>query len=329
MIDTVKFRIPITERGFEVLLEKSKIHTGYNFVTKQREYTIIKVPINIGSFSRERTLRIPNDFVEGGSNFAELELSIPKYVYGHNVSLITVEQFNSACKDIERDLREIVGIETDTLSWIIQKIDFCYSWKLNSQDELNTYLKIFQNLDYSRKTTYRYGTSVMYVGSAYSVKSYSKYEEYLKHDLKELGKLNPMLAYEVRELATNVLRFEVSLKKQQFQTVFGKQTPHIADITEETIVSYLNSYLTKLLKITNTKISKNDGIYKKLISEYGEVRGRDMFEKYRLWSSSDPTDKEAFKSYSYPNRYKFIKALNKAGVSLIGDTDFDFKLTIP
>jgi len=47
--------------------------------------------------------------------------------------MITVEQFYSACKDIEKNLREIVGIETDTLSWIIQKIDFCYNWKLNSK----------------------------------------------------------------------------------------------------------------------------------------------------------------------------------------------------
>ena len=153
--------------------------------------------------------------------------------------MITVEQFYSACKDIEKNLREIVGIETDTLSWIIQKIDFCYNWKLNSQDELNTYLKIFQNLEYSRKDRYIYDTSVMYTGSAYTVKAYSKYEEYLKHDLKELEKVNPMLAYEVMELAKNVLRFEVSLKKQQFQTVFGKQTLHIADITEEVITTHL------------------------------------------------------------------------------------------
>lgn len=332
MIDTVKFRIPITKDDFKVLLDKSNVHMGYTYASKQAQYVIIKVPINLGSFVSRKVLRIPKNFMDGYENYAELELSIPKYCFRHNVKMLKIADFYPACENIAKDLEEELGLKSDVNNWLIQRLDICYNWKLDSRKQLDSYLKIFQNLDYSRKKKYIYDTSAMYKGSTYTVKIYSKYDEYLVHDYPHLCKWYPTdWAMEALEQSKNVLRFEVSIRKQHLDIDFHKANLKIIDVTEELVIKALNKYFLKLVKLTNTELATTDSAFSVLTDKYGMVKGRDIFEKLRLWLSDDPTDRKIFMSYSYPNRYKFFKALKKADVGFTKGMEekFEFRLTIP
>jgi II/X family phage/plasmid replication protein len=329
MIDTCKFLIPIDLQGYQALTEDCDIHSCIQSKTKQKKYQIVKVPINIGSFSEERIIRIPHEFSPDSENYAVLELSIPKYYFGHNVRMITISQFKEICKLIEKDLKETLGFVTNRDSWRIQRLDICYNWKLNSPQELENYITIFQNLEYPRKKKRPYDTSVMFVGSAYTVKFYDKHSEYLANSFNELKKSEEVLAYDLIEFSESVLRFETELRKTQLVNIFNKKNIYIDDITEDLVTRLLNEYLIKFLKLENTEISTNIDAHQRLIEFYGDVKGRNTYEKLRLWSSLDPTDKKTFNSYSYANRYKFFEALKKANISLIGDFSSRIKLEIP
>lgn len=318
MIDTVKFRIPIDENDYRILLENSNVHVGYNYKTKDSQYVIIKTPIAVGSDSRERIIRVPRQFVKGAVNYAELELSIQKFLMAHNVYMIHVSSLETACRDLAKNLAEQLNLKTDISAWEIQRIDLCYNWKLETKEQLNSYLNIFQNLDYARKKKYTYDTSAMYKGTAYTVKIYSKYEEYLAHDIKYLKKYSEDHAYTVLEDAERVLRFEVTIKKPHFLTVFHKSIIRITDITEDIVYLILNTYFSKLTKLTNTSICESDSNYTRLVDAFGDVKGRDLFQKLCMWIDEDPVYRDVFKSYSYSNRYKFFKDLKKANVSLQG-----------
>lgn len=330
MIDTIKFRIPIDKSGYEILLKNSNVHTGFDYKTKSRQYLIIKTPVAMGSDSKERIIRVPREFVEGYSNYAELELSIPKFMQGHNVHMVHIGCIEEVSKHIAKRLFELLELKTDASTWEIQRIDLCYNWKLHSQEQLHTYLKMFQNLNYSRKDKYSYDTSVMFKGSAYTVKVYSKYEEFMANDFKYFRKISEELAYGVLEDAERMLRFEVTIKKPHFPTVFNKGKVFIKDITEEIVIDTLNTYLTKLAKLTNISICSSDSNYNKLINTFGELKGRDLFQKLCMWTSDDSTQRDVFGSYSYSNRYKFFKDLAKANVSMSGKTDeTPVQLSIP
>ena len=184
MIDTVKFRFPIDKEAYLILLENSDVHTGYNFKTKNSQYVIIKTPINVGSYSSEKVIRVPRNYIHGAINYAEIELSMPKYIHGHNVYMIHVGSLINLSRNLAEDLYTELKLKTDVSTWEIQRIDLCFNWKLKNKEQLKTYLKIFRNLDYARKKKYTYDTSAMYKGSAYTVKIYAKYDEYLWCELR-------------------------------------------------------------------------------------------------------------------------------------------------
>jgi len=329
MIDTVKFKIPIDDEAYESIKLLAHVHIGYIPGIRVVNYFVTKTRIDLGSHSYFRQITVPREFISGSENFMFLELSIPKYVYNHNVKMIKASDFQNIMLNLHEELRNH-RIRADLKDWEIMRLDLCYSWKMSSSEDLNNALNILQNLRYSRKKRYNYDTSVMFKGSAYTVKFYSKYEEFLKHDYNRIWKQDDGLADEILLLAENILRFEVTIRKTHFITVFRKKSIGVYDITEDVVLDTMNFYFKKLIKLVDVDVSNKISVYDKLIVTFGEVKGRDIYEKYRLCISKDPTDQKAFNSYSYSNRYKFYEHLKKANVGLeTENSDYEFNLTIP
>lgn len=330
MIDTVKFKIPIDDLAYESIKKLSHVHVGYIPEIKVVKYYVTTTRIELGSHTYMRQITVPKEFVSGSNNFMYLELSIPKYVFDHNVRMINASDFQNIVSKLHQELADDYNIITVLDDWEIMRLDLCYAWKMKNKDELNNALSILQSLRYSRKKRYNYDTSVMFKGSAYTVKFYSKYEEFLKHDYNRIWKVNEELADEILLLAENVLRFEATIRRTHFITVFRKPRIGVKDITEEVVLNTINYYFNKLVKLVDLEVSNKISVYDRLIVEFGEVKGRDIYEKYRLCISKDPTDQKAFDSYSYPNRYKFFQHLKKANVGLLTeDNAYEFNLTIP
>jgi len=335
MIDTVKFKIQIDEDAYKELTKSCDIHLGVRKMgdgINVQKYLITKSGIELGSHHRLWLIRMNDRFIKDGSNFIFLEMSIPKYVFGHNVRMIDVDTFKKSVESIQKELATHRKITSPISEWEIMRLDICYSWKLKSKKELENSLIILQNLRYPRKKKYNYDTSVMFKGSSYTVKFYSKYEEFLKHDFKHLTKYEYDSEFidKIHDLAKNVLRFEVTIRRKHFKTVFRRIHLRMEDITEEVVVKTLNSYLKKLIKLIDVEKSKAISVYDRLVEEFGEVKGRDVYEKFRLFTSLDPTDQKVYNSYSYPNRYKFLKNLEKTGVGLLSeDMEYQINLKIP
>lgn len=335
MIDTIKLKIPIELPAYKKLTELCEVHVGFRkipLLEKQIKYVITKTAIELGSFNRLCSVRIPKEFIEGSFNYIFIELSLPKVYFAHNVRLLTMSQFQEVILEIHKKIKEHYKITAPISDWEVMRIDLCYNWKFKSKKEFEQTLKILQNLKYPRKKKYNYDTSVMFQGSSYTVKFYSKYDEFMKHDfthmIKEMYK--PEFIDEITELAKNVLRFEVTIRRKHFKTVFNSKVLRISDITEERVLRTLQNYLKKLIKLVDIDTSKKMNAYDKLVEMYGEIKGRDIYEKYRMFTSEDPTDREVFNSYSYPNRYKFTKHLENAGVGLLSeDLKYQVNLTIP
>lgn len=235
MLDTIKLGIPLTlpqHRRIKSLVDEDGAWQWVLLNPSNGEllFRRVKGLANTDGESFHRQLRwdIPYEYIEGDCNLT-IELSVPKFWYGHNIHLLY--DFATPLEHLRGLLNQQFGLKgrgqlIHSTDWHVSRADFCYAWKFPSQQIAKQFLNSLKRLHFPRKRPIIYDDSILFAGKTYSVKIYLKLSEFKAHDRKELLKENAPLEWVncLESKADGVLRFEVTarqqyLKRQGIKTV--------------------------------------------------------------------------------------------------------------
>lgn len=237
MIDTLRLRIPLTRTQFKRIREigfaSDREQLGF-FSPKTGEIRLKRVEglfkTDQNSFHREIRWELSpeyhlplerSDGVTGritrvDRTFLTVELSLPKFWYGHNICLLY--NFRDAIAYLKQLLEKRFKLTRCRLasldSWQVSRVDCCYAWKFPTQVMAQQVLESLKRLHYPRKKPHIHDTSITFAGATYTVKFYLKLPEFRNHDMKALIKEKASLEWvnHLEEKAAGVLRYEATLR---------------------------------------------------------------------------------------------------------------------
>jgi hypothetical protein len=230
MLDTLKWMIDSTDETLDKIKAKS-----HEYGTRRSEFKdrlpimVYRQEVEIGSYDYHI-----NVFLNEGDHKFSVEFSAPKVLYGHNIYLLYPNKFELVLQKVKSQLEETFDIELPHYKyWILQRLDVCYAWKLQSEEDAYIGFLLLQIYEYDRKRMQVNATGFVYKGSAYDFKVYMKHPEFLVHDAKRFKGKGGFrhIQYSQRlelidtlaDLARGVLRIEITMRKDQVDYLFGKE----------------------------------------------------------------------------------------------------------
>ena len=190
-------------------------HTLFNLNTGEFYIRYVKGLIEKPQASHERDIMwaMPPRYSKEES-YMTVELSLPKLYYGHNISLLydwpkALELLRSRLKEFF-GWRQLAKIET----WKLNRVDFCYAWRMPSEETARAFLELMKRLRYPHKKPQHRENSAFWPGATYSAKVYGKASEFKANDYSKLckAKANPEWIEHLEEKAKGVVRFEITGK---------------------------------------------------------------------------------------------------------------------
>lgn len=328
MIDTIRFKIPINQEHFFHIRKKSLEVVKINHKEQVIQTRHFHTSVNIGSFNRDINIFMSELDME----YIYIEFSLPKFHYGHNIYLIYQSQLKDIITEFYQELKKHFAVFPDPAEWQIQRLDLCYAWKYRTQQQAEQILDVIRTFNYPRKKVFRYDSSVMYVGSSYTVKWYLKAPEYHKHDFRELKKFNIDRAYQLLGFAEGVLRFEVTLRKASFMTHFLKKKLMLEDLYNFDLDNLFSFFFEKSLLFSGEEFQNSTQIFQRL-KRYCKSNEQvaKLYTYYLGVNASDPQVKDnIYNTLSRSQIYRNNQLLKKAGVTMLTtSTNPNFNLTFP
>lgn len=316
MIDTIKIAIPLSEsqlKKFQAVSMKDGRWQWVQFhpITGEIKFIRIKglLELDRASFHREIAFDLPDKYQFGRCSLV-IELSLPKYEYGHNISLLY--DFKKPLIRLKKLLED--GSHTRLLpveKWGVLRADVCYAWRCPNQVIAQQFLDSLKGFHFPRKRPTIRPTSVDFVGATYSLKFYLKQPEFKHHDRKALmkNKANDEWINHLENLAEGVIRYEVTLRtkylrRQAIHTVEDlaqtklhlEMSQELTDLSEGNIQDQLYFYQILLNSFAN---KLTDGKPKILnLKEISETKNKTLL-----------IDGEVIKlppiNITYPNEYTY------------------------
>lgn len=236
MIDTLKLGIPLTQSQhskLQQLLIKDENWQWVKFQPSTGELKLIRcrglAHLDQHSFSRDIRWDVSSVY-RPNETFLTLELSVPKFWYGHNIHLLY--GFVDALNYLKIILNQELHCRfADVMTWQVWRVDCCYSWRCPSQLIAQQMLDSLKRLHFPRKKPIIYPESILFAGGTYSVKFYLKLPEFLQHDRKVLLKDKASLEWinHLEDLAEGVLRYEATLRRKYLKR---KKIETVGDLTK-------------------------------------------------------------------------------------------------
>ena len=223
MIDTIKVLIPLNPKQHDRIKEVARESDRWTWVLHNQasgELLFRKISglFKTDSHSYHREIRWDIDeSYEFGRCHLTVELSLPKFWYGHNINLLygwlpSLELLRS---HLNKQLRLKTRLALpDIDAWELRRVDICYAWRFPEQNLAQLFLDSLKALHFPNKKPIIYPESILFKGNTYSVKFYLKLPEFKTHDLKELLKQKASFEWieHLESIATGVLRMEVTLR---------------------------------------------------------------------------------------------------------------------
>ena len=277
MIDTIKFLIPIEDhnlieklKGNLTRIRKDDLRTG------KMEFEFFSSNVELGSYHGKIAIKS----TETPSGFF-VEFSAPKYIKGNNVEMIYPHELIKLVIQLYDDLSVYMDYKLPHYAlWPIYRLDICYNWIFKNSDEAKYAMDFLRRIDFPRKKKYIYDTSVMYLGTAYIVKFYSKGEEFKKKSFK---KMEIKKATELQAWADKIVRFEVGLKRVYLQQFLKIDRVYIYDVIDDKkIEEILKFYLEKkVFFYLNTNSMSNENIKQILFNNFSKMKATKLYQFYR------------------------------------------------
>ena len=332
MIDTVKFKIPYTEQLAKDIY-KVGVNVNLSFDSandRQSRYQYFRGYKKLGSYDRNVNL-----FINTHQETIFLELSLPKFVFGHNVFMLYPQEVEMVVYRLWAELNRTYKTKFPTPEkWELYRLDLCYSWKLSSQSDAQAVLNRIKTFKfpYKRKETYR--TGVFHKGGRlHSVKFYLKQPEFMKHDFKAL-KENPRTiekAYNFSSWSEGVLRFEVTLKRRYLLREFPsyERTYHTATRYGK-MSSILGEFLSSAMSLGSVEFMSIEDARERLDSFYSKRTANHLMQYWLLLQRYDNAELENILGLDRSSIYRRNKKLDDANMGLLqSGGNKELKLNIP
>lgn len=332
MIDTIRFKIKTSPDVFTEIQKKSRQRFEINKNTQLLELQIFTKDIEIGSYDYHiniiATKHKPDTIF--------LEFSIPKVFYGHNIYLY-YPPIENILKIVHKVIESAFAITFPSFEeWIIQRLDICYAWRFNTQEEAYLAFLVLNPFSYPRKNKIAFDTSFEEKGSSFDFKGYLKFEEFERHDFKRFEKMKRLdLAYDFRELARRVFRIELSMRKKKLQSYFEKKSLSYKDINDTSLLQQiLNEHFDTYLKHVDTSVMLENQILSRLLICYKASKAFNLYNFHSSWNDSNPSirarNRKMYKKLLSPSTlWRKHRDLSMAGIGIISNNCFSFDFSIP
>lgn len=221
MLDTIKFGIPLTEGQYEKLRFRLSEEDRWQWVQQNLKLGEIRYlrhrglfDVDLKSYHREIFWDIPDSYRKD-ETFLVIELSVPKFWYGHNIHLLY--DFLEPLKELKKLLEKELNLRvSDVETWQVFRADVCYAWRCDNQRFAEQILASLKKLHFPYKQPMTYPDGILFKGKTYSFKFYLKLPEFKKHDKKAL--IEDKARYEwinhLESKAEGVIRCEANLKRR-------------------------------------------------------------------------------------------------------------------
>ena len=273
MIDTVKLLIPIKDLDLLQKLEGNLTRFRKEDLKKGEViFEFYSSSLELGTYHRKvmlKSTKIPLGLF--------VECSFAKYDKGNNVEMIYPHDLLAIGDRLYAELCTRLAYELPPIStWPVYRLDVCYNWLLDSEDEAQHAMDFIQRIDYPRKKKHHWDTSVMYQGSAFSVKFYMKGAEFLKHDFKELKDDE---ALELQQWAKRILRYEVGLRRVYLSQHLGLKNVYLANVADDDVIlDMLNHFLGQVFFYINPKTTETAEVREILRQNFRKTKALRLFQ---------------------------------------------------
>lgn len=279
MIDTLKLLIPIQDIDLLKKLEGNL--TRFRKEDLKKGMTIFEFHssnLQLGSHARNVSLRSSTNPV----GFF-VECSFAKYDKGNNVEMIYPHNLLDIGDRLYTELCAHLNHELPPIStWPVYRLDVCYNWLFDSHDETVYAMDFIQRIDYPRKKKLVWDTSVMYQGTAYSIKFYLKGDEFLKHDYKELSETDPDRTFLLQQYAKRILRYEVGMRRVYLSDFLGLKNVYLSDIAnDDVILEMLKHFLEKVFYYINAKTTETAEVREILRQNFTKAKALRLFQFHK------------------------------------------------
>ena len=328
MIDTIKLLIPINEnREFlEKIKGKLTRTRREDLYSNKLEFEYFTADVPVGSYNR--TIKI---YIREGTPFEfYVEFSLPKYYLNNNVEMINAYDISYILKNFRNELSSYLETRLPPLTdWIIYRLDVCYNWTFKSKNRCQSLMNFIQRIDYPRKKKYIYETSVMYKGTAYTIKFYLKGPEFFKNDYKHVLNSNPNKALLLQSWADKVIRFEVEFKKKHFKKIFGKDIVKVSDICIDNVIEkLLQDYLASVFKYINKVIMKDEDIRQILNDNFTPSKALRLYNFNRGYYSNPDEKLLIQKAYNPSTIWRYKTDLKRVGIGFEDTNDNHLQVSV-
>jgi len=316
MIDTVKIFIPIED--ITLLLKLRGTLTRFqktNMKTNEVNFEFYSSQVELGSHDRNVNVmssKVPQGFF--------IEFSVPKYLKDNNVEMIEPKELMIAIPKLYKEICDHMDHELPHYStWPIYRLDVCYNWILKNEQTATRAIDFIKLIDFPRKKKHIWDTSVMYSGSAYTVKFYLKGAEFFKNDFKKVK--DESKAHSLLHWANKILRYEVGIRKKHLQDLLGYKPVLLEHITDHEIIEgILNQYLSKIFFYLNLKTMKNEDIKEILFTKFTPQKATRLYDFYiNYYFNSEMKQIYLRGGLNRSTIYRYKKDLQEAGIGLSSD----------
>lgn len=310
MVDTIKLLIPLENiqlieelKGNLMRFRKEDLKTG------KVQFEFHRANIELGSYERNVSI-----FSSENPKGFFVEFSLPKYQKGNNVEMIYPHEIPNIMENLYLELCKFMNYDLPNFNlWRIYRLDICYNWIFKDESEAIRVIDFLKRINFARKKKYVWDTSLMYKGSSYTAKFYAKGAEFLVHDYKELP-MNRSVA--LQQWANRIVRFEVSIRKQQLKELFLNDKIYLKDIIDDSVMTEnLKYYLDKVFFYINPKQMRNAEIQEILLSKFTKSKATRLYQFYKSYHLDDEAkDMIMNGGLNRTTIYRYKKDLKSAGI---------------
>ena len=233
MVDTVGFYIVLEPEIVDYIKKIGILSSRVDKLTGEIEYEFTnlkyqksfssKVSLKLNEKTYSRDVQHRKWALSKSVPYLSMELSICKYLLGHNVESVSIDRVCDACCMIRDDIRTAYGFDLPPVhNWYCYRLDTCANFILGSVTEVTNYINYIHRLDYPRRRKMKFlnksqeslefeNSGLYYPGSYETFKIYSKGLEFKAHDAVRF--LDSRQRDKLQVEANPILRIEVENKK--------------------------------------------------------------------------------------------------------------------
>ncbi|HZG81783.1 MAG TPA: hypothetical protein VEZ13_13525 [Brevibacillus sp.] len=208
---------------------------------------------NTGVFTDVYTFAFNNiPFVKYNSStlVLEIELSIPKFLFDENITLLTMKDIDAFFTLLSHQLRNVLRVDIDRSEWKAKRIDVC--WNFNVGNKVTDYLFQLSLMKYPRRDTVTYNQTetVVWQNNSGRIMFYDKEKERRRKNAHSnfIERAKGILRMEVSPSDHEIREYSVDkranrlLTKEFFVFVTRKISPYLVfKGTHELSIEWLQS----------------------------------------------------------------------------------------